>query len=255
MMFVINNAVELLLSVILCIFSAFYIYSKYKLSYWKRCGIKSLPTHLVFGNFRDTFTFQKSPGQVIQEIYDAASDCDPYVGFYVFHQPKLLLRDFSLMKQLIIKDFDVFPNRCFGGESEKDSVGLINLLGIRQPRWKYLRQKLTPSVTGLKLRGMIPLIEECGVPLLNYIGNTKADSNGWRMLELKDISSKYTTDVIASLAFGITTNSFDESSIAFWEAGKLAHLFLKSTLFPFLLFLSLIFFLKVKKFCRELKEE
>ncbi|XP_058791873.1 cytochrome P450 6k1-like [Phymastichus coffea] len=218
-MFEVNNT-AVVISAILFIISVLYIYSRYKLSYWQRCGVKSLPTNLVFGNFKDTFTFRKPPGQVIQEIYDAANNNDPYVGFYVFHQPKLLLRDFNLMKQLMIKDFDVFPNRCFGGETEKDSIRLINLLGIHQPRWKYLRQKLTPSVTGLKLRRMVPLIEECGVPLLKYIENSKAGLDGWKKLELKSISSKYSTDVIASLAFGITTNSFDQDSITFWEAGQ-----------------------------------
>ncbi|XP_003424479.1 cytochrome P450 6k1 [Nasonia vitripennis] len=202
------------------IITILYLYCKYRLSYWNRHGVKSLPTHLFFGNFKDTFTFKKPPGQVIQEIYEKAAFNEPYIGFYIFHEPKLLLRDLYLMKQLMVKDFDVFPNRCFGGESQKDSVGLVNLLGIHQPRWKYLRQKLTPSVTGFKLRAMIPLIKECGAPLLKFVENAKSQSDGWKELELKDISSRYTTDVIASLAFGISTNSFDDNDVSFWEAGQ-----------------------------------
>lgn len=165
----------------------FYIYSKYKLSYWTRRGVPSIQTHCIFGNFKDTFTFKKPPGQVIQEIYEKSAEWGPCVGFYVFHQPKLLIRDLNLIKQLMVKDFDVFPNRCFGGDLQIDSVGLVNLLGIHQPRWKYLRQKLTPSVTGLKLRGMIPLIKNCGDPMLEFVRNSKSRQDGWKVLELKDI--------------------------------------------------------------------
>lgn len=217
-----------LLSAFILIISSGYYYAKYKLSYWNRRGVQYLQTHLIFGNFKDTFTFKKPPGQVIQEIYEKTDPSEPYVGFYVFHQPKLLLRDLGLIKQLMIKDFDVFPNRCFGGELQKDSIGLVNLLGIHQPRWKYLRQKLTPSVSGLKLRGMIPLIKICGIPMLEFVQKSESQEDGWKILELKDISSKYTTDVIASLAFGIDTNSFE--SLDFWEAGikNLNTIFLKN---------------------------
>ncbi|KAJ8683073.1 hypothetical protein QAD02_018865 [Eretmocerus hayati] len=218
---VIAHSVPLILSSLsLCLITVLYLCTKYKLSYWKRLGVTSLKTNLIFGNFKDTFTFKKPPGQVIQEIYEKAEPDEPYIGFYIFHQPKLLLLDLNLMKQLMIKDFDIFPNRCFGGETQKDSVGLINLLGIHHPRWKYLRQKLTPSLTGLRLRGMVPLIEECALPMLNFIENSEESSDGWRVLELKDIASRYTTDVIASLAFGINTNSFNEDSLAFWKAGQ-----------------------------------
>lgn len=213
-----NSAITVT-SVFLLIIGGFYLYAKYKLSYWSKRGVKSLPTHIIFGNFKDTFTFKKSPGQVIQEIYEKVDPSEPYIGFYVFHQPKLLLCDLNLMKQLMVKDFDVFPNRCFGGETEKDTVGLVSLLGIHQPRWKYLRQKLTPSLTGLKLRGMIPLIKNCGLSMLEFIEKSKSEQDGWKKLELKDFSSKYSTDVIASLAFGINTNSFNENGLDFWKAG------------------------------------
>ncbi|XP_014211785.1 cytochrome P450 6k1-like [Copidosoma floridanum] len=200
----------------------FYAYARYKLSYWSRRGVKSPPTHWLFGNFGNTFTLKKPPGQELQDIYESAEDNDsPFVGFYIFHSPKLLLRDLKLMKQLMVKEFETFPNRCFGGAQQMDSVGLVNLLGIHQPRWRYLRQKLAPSVTGLKLRAMTPLIVKCSEPMLRFFDEAKGDKDSaWRSFEFKDVASRYTTDVIASLAFGIDTDSFDRSKIAFFEAGQ-----------------------------------
>ncbi|XP_012278033.1 cytochrome P450 6k1-like [Orussus abietinus] len=198
---------------------ALYGHASYKLSYWKRKGIPTPPTNLIFGNFKDTLTFRKPPGQVLRDIYESANPDAPYIGFYIFHKPMLLLRSPDLIKQIMVKDFHIFPNRRFGGDGEKDSVGLINLLSIKHPKWKYLRTKLTPTLTGQKLRKMVPLMQDCGVPMINYISN-KSNEAGWKEFELKDLCSRYSTDVISSLAFGITTNSFDEKDTDFWKAGQ-----------------------------------
>ncbi|XP_047364932.1 cytochrome P450 6k1-like isoform X3 [Vespa velutina] len=196
-----------------------FLYSKYKLSYWNRLGVKCPPIHLIFGNFKDIIMFKNPAGVVLQNIYNFGDrDDDPYIGFYIFHKPALMIRDVRLIKQILVKDFNVFSDRIFGGKKEKDSVGLINLLGINQPKWKYLRTKITPTLTGQKLKKMIPLILKCCNPMLEYIDNKLANADDLNEFELKILSSKYTTDVISSLAFGITTNSFNENDTAFWKA-------------------------------------
>ncbi|KAG7207142.1 hypothetical protein KM043_001014 [Ampulex compressa] len=200
-----------------------YLYCKCKLSYWSSRGVKTPPTHWLFGNFKDVFTFKKPPGQVLRDIYDWAEPEDPYIGFYIFHKPMLLVRDLELIKRIMVKDFDVFPNRRFGSVNEKDSVGLVNLLGIKQPRWKFLRSKLSAALTGQKLKRMIPLMVECGEDMSRYIDGAppSAGHSGWKSFELKNMASRYTTDVISSVAFGIASNCFREpDGGTFWEAGQ-----------------------------------
>ncbi|KAI4495992.1 hypothetical protein M0802_008207 [Mischocyttarus mexicanus] len=206
--------ISILISIII------YFYLKYKLSYWSRLGVKSPPTNLLFGNFKDTITFKKPPGIVLQDIYDYADHDDKYIGFYILSKPSLMLRDMDLIKQIMVTDFSTFPDRMFGGKYEKDSVGLYNLLGINHPKWKYLRTKMTPSFTGGKMRSLIPLMLECGNPMLKFVEDKPENADGWKDVELKTLSSRYATDVISSVAFGINTNSFDENDVAFWEAGQ-----------------------------------
>ncbi|EGI64750.1 Putative cytochrome P450 6g2 [Acromyrmex echinatior] len=206
-------------SALIISFSLFYAYAKYKLSYWSRRGVKSPPTHLFFGNFKDCITLRKSPGDKMREIYNSADPDDPYIGFYIFHKPLLLLRDHDLIKQVMIKDFVVFPNRRFGSGSQRDPIGLDSILSMHQPRWKYVRNKLTPVLTGQKLKNMIPLMIESGKPMLNFIENLPTNEDGWSEYEMKDISSRYTSDVLASLTFGININSFDDNEIAFCKTG------------------------------------
>ena len=177
-------------------------------------------TNLIFGNLTDILTLKKPSGLVLQEIYESANPEDPYIGFYIFQKPILMLRDLKLIKQIMIKDFDKFPNRRFGGNEEIDSVGLTNLLAIHEPRWKYLRSKMTPSLTGLKLKNMVPLMTNCTIPLVDFIEKAPSNKDGWKEFELKGISTRYTTDIISSVAFGVTTNSFDEKDSSFWKAGE-----------------------------------
>jgi len=203
--------------------SFFYAYAKYKLSYWSRRGVKSLPTHLLFGNFKDCITLKKPPAEVLREIYNSADPDDPYIGFYIFHKPILLLRNHDLIKQVMIKDFDVFPNRRFGSGIERDALSLDSILSMKQPRWKYVRNKLTPVLTGQKLKNMIPLMMECGKTMLNFIEKLPTNEAGWIEYEVKDIGYRYSTDVLASLAFGISINSFDEKETAFMKTGRILH--------------------------------
>ncbi|XP_012055740.1 PREDICTED: cytochrome P450 6k1-like [Atta cephalotes] len=206
-------------SALIISFSLFYAYAKYKLSYWNRRGVKSPPTHLFFGNFKDCIMLKKSPGDKIREIYNSADPDDPYIGFYIFHKPLLILRDHDLIKQIMIKDFDNFPNRRFGSGSQMDPIGLDSILSMPQPRWKYVRNKLTPVLTGQKLKNMIPLMIENGKSMLNFIENLPTNEDGWSEYEVKDISSRYITDVLASLTFGININSFDDNETAFCKTG------------------------------------
>lgn len=206
-------------ALIICI-SLFYAYAKYKLSYWSRRGVKTPPTHLIFGNFKDCLTLKKPPSEVLREIYNSADPNDPYIGFYIFHKPMLLLRNHDLMKQIFIKDFDIFPNRRFGSANQKDAMGLDSILSIQQPRWKYLKAKLSTVLSGQRLKNMFPLIMECEQPMLNFIENLSMEKVGSNKVEMKDLSSRYVTNVIASVIFGINTNSFDEKENTFWKNSK-----------------------------------
>ncbi|KAL6437874.1 hypothetical protein ACFW04_004300 [Cataglyphis niger] len=224
---------------ILIIFvSLFYIYAKYKLSYWSRRGVKTPSTHLLFGNFKDCLTLKKSPGEVMREIYNSADPDDLYIGFYIFHKPMLLLRDHNLIKQVMITDFEIFPNRRFGSKNQRDLIGLDSILSIKQPRWKYLRGKVTSSMTGQKLKNMLPLIEECGKPMLKFIENLLADEINQNKFEIKSCCSRYVSNVLASITFGINTNSFDEKEDAFWKNGlKTFRKFMQDIGFLILLFI------------------
>lgn len=201
----------------------FYAYAKYKLSYWSRRGVKTPPTHLIFGNFKESIIFKKPPMEQMCNIYDSADPDDPYIGFYIFHKPMLLLRDHELIKHMMIRNFDIFPNRRFGSSTGTDTMGLCNLLAITsQPIWKYLRTKLTPALSGQRLKTMMPLLMQCTDPMLKYIDGLPENNEGWKQSQdTLEILSRHMSNVLTSVLYGIDENAFEPKENGFFEAGRI----------------------------------
>ncbi|XP_057321580.1 cytochrome P450 6k1-like [Microplitis mediator] len=190
-------------------FFIFYLYCRYRINYWKRRGVEQLPnTDIIFGNFKNGILFRTAPGWHLGEIYRNAPQDAPYVGFYIFHKPCFLLRDPEIIKQILIRDFDNFCDRHFAGPQQKDSIGMKNLFGLKNPAWKYLRSKITPTLTRGKLKLMFPLMMETGQPMIDYVKEQTFNDNGVKVIDAQDINYKYTADLIANVALGTKTDSF-----------------------------------------------
>lgn len=207
----------------LSIISVFLIWAKWKLTYWQRRGIKTLPTNILFGNFKDNIYQRISPGWLIGRLHLEADEKLPFIGIYIFHQPSLLIRDPLLMKKIFVKDFDVFPNHKFAVKNPDDPIGTRNIFSIDNPEWKHLRTKLSPAFSSGKIKQLFDLMVESSETLNDFLYNkfNNNTNNDKITIDLKLASQKYTTDVISSLAFGVRTNSFDDSTAEFWRRSKI----------------------------------
>lgn len=215
-----NNTV-ISVTIIFLIILIFYFYARYKLHYWTRRGIQQLSNiDIIFGNFKNAILFRTAPGWHLGQLYRAAKLNSPYVGFYIFHKPCLLLRDPEIIKQILIRDFEDFSDRHFAGSQEKDSIGMKNLFGLKNPAWKYLRTKITPALTRGKLKQMLPLMIETTEPMMDYLGKQKTDINGVMTIDAQEINYKFTTDLIASIALGTKMNSYNYPNSEFNKASK-----------------------------------
>lgn len=197
----------------------FYLWAKWKLSYWQRRGVPTLPTDLLFGNLKDSILMKVSPGYVLGRLYREADDDAPFVGVYIMHNPFLLLRSPEMIKQILVKDFSAFSDRYFAApQSSNDPVGSLGLFSIKNPEWRYLRTKLSPAFTSGKLKNLFGLMLESAESLNAYITERFRGIDGGNVtIEFKDTSTRYTTDVISSLAFGIRTNSFENPPPEFYK--------------------------------------
>lgn len=211
-----------ILAIVVIAWLLFRFYAKYKLNYWKRRGVEQLSTsNLIFGNFKDAVLFQTSPGWHLGNIHKAAPNKNaPFVGFYIFHKPCLMLRDPEIIKQIMIRDFDNFSDRHFAGSQQKDSIGMKNLFGLKNPAWKYLRMKITPTLTKTKLKQMLPLMIDTGKPMMEYLESQGIDEKSEKLIDAQEMNYKYTTDLIANVALGTPMDSFHNPNEEFTKAGN-----------------------------------
>ncbi|KAL6436826.1 hypothetical protein ACFW04_004904 [Cataglyphis niger] len=152
---------------------------------------------------------------VLGELHRQAADEDDVIGIYILYKPFLLVRNPELIKQIMIKDFHLFPNHHFEGRSNSDNVGKWSLFTIKNPEWRQLRTKMSPVFTSGKLKNLFLLMQEAGEMMREHLRDQFVDDSKMS-ISIKDTFYKYTTIVISSLAFGIRTNCFDTPAPEFF---------------------------------------
>lgn len=203
------NGGLVILFVILC-----YVFLKRKCAYWKHQNIESIEGYLVFGNFFKFMIKHQQFYLVFDEIYRKIKG--PLGGFYYFTVPSLLVRDPLLIKQILLKDFHIFNDRGLYINEINEPL-TRNLFALKNERWHFWRSKLTPLFTSGKLKQMTPTIASIGLRLQNHLERTSKSEN--YVVELRDLMSRYTTDVICSVAFGIDIDSINNPEELFRMIG------------------------------------
>lgn len=77
--------------------------------------------------------------------------------------------------------------------------------------------KLSPVFTSGKLKGMFSLISECADRFVQYMEEV-ASTN--KPVECRELTAKYTTDVIGTCAFGIEMNALSNEDSEFRKMGR-----------------------------------
>ncbi|KAF5308490.1 hypothetical protein FQR65_LT06154 [Abscondita terminalis] len=145
------------------------------------------------------------------------STASPYLGFFIFNQPFLLIRDLKLIKKVLITDFDHFADRI-ATTSKKDTVGSKILFLLKGDEWKELRKTSSSWFSPKKLKRMVPLINEIGDNLVRHLEkHLDKDST-----DCRSIGQKFAIDVMSSCAFGLEANALLlDDSVFVKEALKL----------------------------------
>ncbi|CAD6240451.1 GSCOCT00008795001.2-RA-CDS, partial [Cotesia congregata] len=194
-----------------------YLYMTRKFKYWKKRGVAEIPPIPFVGNFGDCLMTKRSGGQWAQDMYEWSAGL-PYMGFYVFDRPFLLLRDPELIKNILVKDFNYFSDR-FAKASPHDRIGDANLFFIKNPQWKIVRNNLTPIYSSGRIKKMFELMVDVGDDLMTLMESHNFQGNGG-IIEVKELSARFTTDMISTTAFGIRANCLNKPNAEFRESGR-----------------------------------
>nr|UYA98611.1 cytochrome P450 CYP6MS5 [Sitophilus zeamais] len=194
----------------------FVFYVKWKLSYWKRAGLYQFDTEFLFGNFRKELLGKASIFEAFSEQYRQLKALNQkHGGVYLMIKPVYVPVDLDIIKRIVIKDFPYFLGH--GDNSHPKDNLTMNLFGLYGDPWRKLRTKLTPTFTSGKMKLMFDTLvgKTTGLEKLvrSHIKNNKA-------LDIKEVIARFTTDIIASCAFGIESNCLDEAENEFRKYGK-----------------------------------
>ncbi|XP_060518301.1 probable cytochrome P450 6a20 [Cylas formicarius] len=197
----------------------FVIYSRRVHSYWKRKGIIQMENpHLIFGSYKELFRRQMSPQDFGIKLYkEATRKGYRYWGLYQMFTPVLFVFDLDLIKRVLIKDFEYFMER--GGYHNENEPLTVNMATVDGTKWRPLRQRFSPNFTSGKMKMMFQTMAACTNPLVDML-QEYADEE--RTVEIKDEFSRFTTDVIGNVVFGIECNSMKNPDSEFREYGSRA---------------------------------
>ncbi|CAN9498748.1 unnamed protein product [Ophioblennius macclurei] len=184
------------LSLFLILVGLIYWYSVYPFSVLSRCGIKHPKPIPFYGNlfmFRDGF---------FKPLNELIKTYGKVCGYYLARRPVVVVADPDMLRQIMVREFNSFPNRMNVRFSSKPMTDCVLLL--RNEHWKRVRSILTPSFSSAKMKEMVPLINTATDVLMN---NLKVHAESGEAFDIHKCLGCFTMDVIASVAFGTNVDS------------------------------------------------
>lgn len=83
-----------------------------------------------------------------------------------------------------------------------------NLIALTGDKWRFLRNKLSPAFTSGKIKSMYSTISDKGRIFVEAIDQASRSGS----VDMKDITNRFTIDVVSSAAFGIESSTLDHKN-------------------------------------------
>lgn len=184
--------------------SVVYFYVKFVYSYWRRRGVPYVKPSFPFGNFGQ-FSFRRfSIGAHVLDLYHRTTE--PFFGCYSFLRPTFVVRDANLVHNILHKDCDHFINRGGFIDAMNDPLS-AHLFALNGRQWKDVRKKLTIAFTTAKMRQIFATLMGCKNPLQKLVKRAAKENEA---IDIGEMTTAFTTNAIASIAFGIDVNCFSD---------------------------------------------
>ncbi|XP_014214659.1 probable cytochrome P450 6a13 [Copidosoma floridanum] len=194
---------------------ALYYYLTSTFYFWRSRGVVGPNPELFFGNFKDVLFNKSHVSEYLMKLCQKYKD-EPMFGIFARRTPILIVKDPEYVKNVLIKDFSAF---CDRGVQIHEKIEPLSqhLLFLESERWKPLRANLSPTFTSGKLREMFYLLTECADHFEDFLETATAKNPE---IECRDITAKFTTDVIGSCVFGLKMNALAEEESEFRRMGR-----------------------------------
>ncbi|XP_075165468.1 putative cytochrome P450 6a14 [Haematobia irritans] len=187
-------------------------------AYWKRRGICQETPLPLFGNYLGIGSSKhfRNINQRLYNHFKINGDHRPFGGVYIFMKRAAMIMDLDLVKRILVKDFANFPDRGMFNNAEEDPLS-AHLVTLEGEEWRAMRHKLTPTFTATKMKYMFPTVVSVG----ERFSQAMAQSMGVTgMVEIKELCTRYTIDVIGNVVFGIESHSLENPQEEFRQKAQ-----------------------------------
>lgn len=204
-------------------------------NFWTRRGFPQLNPKFLVGDIGELFRLKLSIAEVYGNLYEKSKKLK-IAGVYFTYRPGLLINDPELIQNILVKDFSHFTDHGLYVDEDYDPLS-GHLFSLSGDKWKHLRAKLSPLFSPVKLKLMFPTFLDCGINLQRFV-EKRINSKDNEVIEMRDLLARYTTDIIASVAFGFDNDSINSPENIFRLMGaKVFKPSLKGGLRAFMTFL------------------
>lgn len=207
----------LILTVLVGAISLRYFLLWRKLDKLKELGVLHPRAWPLLGNSGSVLFRRKHFSEMIESLYRMNEAAD-YIGFYDFQEPVIMIRSPELLKTVTVKNFDHFTDHRGFLDADSESLFSKNLFLLCGERWKEMRNLLSPAFTSSKMRNMFQLMSICGKSFVDCLEQYSSKKSN--IVNTKDIFTRYTNDVIATCAFGLSVDSMKNPENDFYMMGK-----------------------------------
>ncbi|XP_077525343.1 cytochrome P450 3A8-like [Amblyomma americanum] len=200
--------------VILVFTAIFFLYlrvSRHR-NHWKKQNVPHEGYALLFGPMLKIM--RKPFHELDQERYEKYGRI---YGMFESGKPSLFVAEPELVKQVLVKDFLILPNRRSGDFFEPLVDNMLSV--VAYPRWKTIRGCFSPAFTSVKLRKMEDQIEACTKTTVEHLQKAAEQE---RDVELGQFFGNFSLDLIARCAFGTRIDSHSDESNDFVTYAKKA---------------------------------
>ncbi|KZC05569.1 Cytochrome P450 9e2 [Dufourea novaeangliae] len=189
------------------------VYTQY--TYWRKRGAPYVWSMPLLGTGWRLFLRRISFPGYAKFIYDYHPNVK-YVGIMDLATSTVMIRDPELIRDIAVKNFEHFRDHQSFINEKIDPIFGKNVFSLKGERWREMRTTLSPSFTASKMRCMFELVSKCSKVFVDYLYDHPEFSS---TLEAKDAFTRYTNDVIATVAFGISVNSLEDRDNEFYKKG------------------------------------
>ncbi|XP_071514189.1 cytochrome P450 3A24-like isoform X1 [Panulirus ornatus] len=189
------------------------LYLQKTYSFWEIRGVQGPKPTWIIGNMYARLKPTHSMAEFDQMLYEKYGG-KKFCGYYEFTQPCLMIGDPEILKHVMVKDFDHFTDRSFVTFNEPVMDHM--LLGLKGGMWKAVRSVMTPTFSSGKIKQTLPLVKDCAQNLVTYF-DKELDKRS-SVFEMKEVYGMFTMDTIASIAFGVNSDSLNNTQNEFSAA-------------------------------------